>query len=163
MTASSAKDVFFSSDNEKEPCLLAAEEIQFSTHARLLKQSTWYRTFAIDCGPPTKLGQRVVFLNGQDLPFSQCRSFNWYQILSHIVCSCEMIKDCDMQYFYLQQMKRLWKKDEKHLWDRTYIEIELIFRKGLQISDIGKVSLLFQIPVSPICKIKIRLFPKLSR
>lgn len=102
------------------------------------------------------------FLNDQDLPFSQCRNFNRYQILSHIVCSCEMIKDCGMHYFYLQQMKRLWKKMKKRLWDHTYMEIELTFGKGLQIINIGKVSLLFQISISPICKIKIRLFPKLS-
>lgn len=51
------------------------------------------------------------------------------------------------------------KKMKKRLWDPTYMEMELILRKGLCITDVGKVSLLFQLSVLPVHKVEIRLFP----
>jgi len=38
------------------------------------------------------------------------------------------------------------------------MEIELVLRKGLGISGVGEVSLLFQISVLSICNVEIRLF-----
>lgn len=39
------------------------------------------------------------------------------------------------------------------------MEIELVLKKGLGISSVGDVNLLFQISVLSICKVEIRLFP----
>lgn len=55
--------------------------------------------------------------------------------------------------------ERLCKKVKKCIWDPTYMEIELVLRKGLGISSVGEGNLLFQISVLSICKVEIRLFP----